>query len=157
MRLISLEGLLIKEKKKLYPRPSLPCGHTHIWERLGEGNTNIKSQMGGLCSTSSDGKQPMKKVQLSNHLFLRFIEVCIWLTTQPRKTYCSSTTNQNQYTLGQIGPSSRGRMMLSVQRKPKGSCRVDFLSDTKESWYLEHQKNVWRRRKWWRRYNICLF
>lgn len=48
-------------EKKPYPRPSLPCGHTHIWERLGEGNTNIKSQMGGLCSTSSDGKQPMKE------------------------------------------------------------------------------------------------
>lgn len=106
-----------RKEKKPYPRPSLPCGHTHIWERLGEGNTNIKSQMGGLCSTSNDGKQPMKKVQLSNHLFLRFfLEVCVWPTTQPRKTYCSSTTNQNQYTLGQIVPSSRGRMMLSVQR-----------------------------------------
>lgn len=85
-----------------------------------------------------------------NHLSLRSLEICIGPTTQPRKTNCYRSIDNKQKSKypGPDWASFFKRKNDAVQRKPKGSCRVDSLSETQEShqnYYLEHQNNVWSR------------
>lgn len=63
-----------------------------MWQRLVKENTDIKSQMAGLCLISRDGKQSRKESLKPNHLSWRSLEVCVRPTTQPRKTNCQQQT-----------------------------------------------------------------
>lgn len=91
--------------------------------------------------------------------------VCVGPTTQPRKTNCYRSINNKPKSiyLGQIGPFSRGRMMLCNESRKEAAGLIPFLTPRKEvrigTWNTRKMYEAGRTRQVEdaiKRYNICL-